>query len=208
MALAPSSPEAGYPSSTNTSRTWRASSRAMNLTTTYLGFSLPHPLMPGASPMVDDLDMVRRLEDAGAAAIVMHSLFEEQIAAEELPAGRQAGLEDPFGESLRYVPASPAFALGPDRYLDQLRRIREAVAVPVIASLNGVTPSGWPAYALLLEEAGASALELNIYHVPTDPCEDGAAVEARVLDIFRAVRAAVHLPLAVKLSPFYSSLGH
>jgi dihydroorotate dehydrogenase (fumarate) len=178
----------------------------MNLTTTYLGFSLPHPLMPGASPMVDDLDMVRRLEDAGAAAIVMHSLFEEQIEA--LPAGRQAGLEDSFGESVPYMPARPVFALGPDRYLEQLRRIREAVSVPVIASLNGVTPSGWLAYALLLEEAGASALELNIYHVPTDPHEDGAAVEARVLDAFRAVRAAVRLPLAVKLSPFYSSLAH
>jgi len=179
----------------------------MNLTTTYLGFRLPHPLMPGASPMVDDLDMVRRLEDAGAAAIVMHSLFEEQIA-DGSPAGRGAGLEDSFGESLRYMQSRPVFALGPDRYLEQLRRIREAVAVPVIASLNGVTASGWPAYAALLEEAGASALELNIYHVPTDPREDGTAVEARVLDAFRAVRAVVRLPLAVKLSPFYSSLAH
>ena len=111
----------------------------MNLTTTYLGFTLPHPLMPGASPLVDDLDMVRRLEDAGAAAIVMHSLFEEQIAAEEHAAGRLAAHGDSFGEALSYLPASPPFALGPDRYLEQLRRIREAVAVPVIASLNGVT---------------------------------------------------------------------
>src|SRR5262245_6167355 len=126
----------------------------MNLTSTYLGFALPHPFMPGASPMVDDLDMVRRLEDAGAAAIVMHSLFEEQIAA-----GNQAGHADSFGEALSYMPARPVFALGPDRYLEQLRRIREAVAVPVIASLNGVTMSGWLDYAVLLEEAGASALE-------------------------------------------------
>jgi len=180
----------------------------MNLATTYLGFALPHPLMPGASPMVDDLDMVRRLEDAGASAIVMHSLFEEQISAEEHAARHRGSHADSFGEPLSYLPARPVFALGPDRYLEQLRRIREAVAVPVIASLNGVTMSGWLDYAVLLEEAGASALELNIYRVPTDPAEDGAAVEARVLDVFRAVRAAVRLPLAVKLSPFYSALAH
>ena len=180
----------------------------MNLTTTYLGFALPHPLMPGASPLVDDLDTVRCLEDAGAAAIVMHSLFEEQIVAEEHAADQQAGHEESFGEALSYLPAPPAFALGPDRYLEQLRRIREMVAVPVIASLNGVTASGWLEYARLLEQAGASALELNVYRVPTDPAEDAAAVEARVLDVFRAVRAAVRLPLAVKLSPFYSALPH
>ena len=180
----------------------------MNLATTYLGLSLPHPLMPGASPLVDDLDMVRRLEDAGAAAIVMHSLFEEQIVAEEQAAAQVAGHGDSFGEALSYLPGSPPFALGPDRYLEQLRRIREAVAVPVIASLNGVTASGWLEYARLLEQAGAHALELNVYHVATDPTETAAAVEARVLDVLRAVRAAVRIPLAVKLSPFYSALGH
>ena len=180
----------------------------MNLATTYLGLALPHPLMPGASPLVDDLDMVRRLEDAGAAAIVMHSLFEEQIAAEEQVAAQVAGHGDSFGEALSYLPGTPPFALGPDRYLEQLRRIREAVAVPVIASLNGVTASGWLEYARLLEQAGAHALELNVYHVATDPTETAAAVEARVLDVLRAVRAAVRIPLAVKLSPFYSALGH
>jgi dihydroorotate dehydrogenase (fumarate) len=180
----------------------------MNLTTTYLGCSLPHPLMPGASPLVDDLDMVRRLEDAGAAAIVMHSLFEEQIAAEEHAAVQAAAHGDSFGEALSYLPGSPAFALGPDRYLEQLRRIRDAVAVPVIASLNGVTPGGWLEYARLLEQAGAHALELNVYHVATDPAETAAAVESRVLEVLRAVRAAVRLPLAVKLSPFYSALAH
>ena len=180
----------------------------MNLATTYLGLALPHPLMPGASPLVDDLDMVRRLEDAGAAAIVMHSLFEEQIAAEEQAAVHVAGHGDSFGEALSYLPGAPPFALGPDRYLEQLRRIGEAVAVPVIASLNGATPGGWLEYARLLEQAGADALELNVYHVATDPAETAAAVEARVLDVLRAVRAAVALPLAVKLSPFYSSLAH
>src|SRR5262249_58753695 len=174
---------------------------------TYLGLALPHPLMPGASPLVDDLDMVRQLEDAGAAAIVMHSLFEEQIAAEEQVAVEVAGHGDSFGEALSYLPGLPPFALGPDRYLEQLRRIREAVAVPVIASLNGVTASGWLDYAGLLEQAGAHALELNIYHVPTDPAETAAAVEARVVDVLRAVRT-VRLPLAVKLSPFYSALRH
>jgi dihydroorotate dehydrogenase (fumarate) len=180
----------------------------MNLATTYLGCSLPHPLMPGASPLVDDLDMVRRLEDAGAAAIVMHSLFEEQIAAEEHAAVQVAAHGDSFGEALSYLPGSPAFALGPDRYLEQLRRIRDAVAVPVIASLNGVTPGGWLEYARLLEQAGAHALELNVYHVATDPAETAAAVESRVLEVLRAVRAAVRLPLAVKLSPFYSAVAH
>jgi dihydroorotate dehydrogenase (fumarate) len=180
----------------------------MNLSTTYLGFTLPHPLMPGASPLVDDLDTVRQLEDAGAAAIVMHSLFEEQITAEEEVAGRLAAHGDSFAEALSYLPEVPAFALGPDRYLEQLSRIREAVAVPVIASLNGVTPAGWLEYARLMEQAGAHALELNVYHLATDPAESASAVEARVLDVLRAVRGAVRLPLAVKLSPFYSALAH
>jgi dihydroorotate dehydrogenase (fumarate) len=180
----------------------------MNLTTTYLGFTLPHPLMPGASPLVDDLDTVRQLEDAGAAAIVMHSLFEEQITAEEQAAGEMAAHGESFGEALSYVPGPPPFALGPDRYLEQLRRIREAVAVPVIASLNGVTPSGWLEYARLLEQVGAHALELNFYHVATDPFENAGAAEARVLEILRTVRRSVRVPLAVKLSPFFSSLPH
>jgi dihydroorotate dehydrogenase (fumarate) len=180
----------------------------MNLATTYLGFALPHPLMPGASPLVDDLDMVRRLEDAGAAAIVMHSLFEEQIVAEEHAADLVDTHSESFGEATSYLPGTPPFALGPDRYLEQLRRIREAVAVPVIASLNGVTASGWLEYARLLEQAGAHALESNVCHVATDPAETAAAVESRVLDVLRAVRAAVRLPLAVKLSPFYSAFAH
>jgi dihydroorotate dehydrogenase (fumarate) len=180
----------------------------MNLSTTYLGFPLPHPLMPGASPLVDDLDMVRRLEDAGAAAIVMHSLFEEQITAEERAAIGVDAHGESFAEATSYLPGAPPFALGPDRYLEQLRRIREAVAVPVIASLNGVTASGWLEYARLLEQAGAHALELNVYHVATDPAEPAAAVESRVLDVLRVVRAAVRVPLAVKLSPFYSAFAH
>jgi dihydroorotate dehydrogenase (fumarate) len=181
----------------------------MDLSTTYLGFRLPHPLMPGASPMVDDLDTVRRLEDAGAAAIVMHSLFEEQIEIEQ--AGTIHHMEvhaESFAEALSYFPRPDEYALGPDRYLDQLRRIKAAVAVPVIASLNGVTPSGWLEYARLLEQAGADALELNVYYVATDPSEGATRVEERLLEAARVVRAEARIPVAVKLSPFYSSLAH
>src|SRR5687768_15872574 len=116
----------------------------MDLSTRYLGFDLPHPLMPGASPLVDDLDMVRRLEDAGAAAIVMHSLFEEQITREQMHAVRAAeACADSHAEAQSYLPDLDSFALGPESYLDQIRRIKDAVAVPVIASLNGVSPAGW-----------------------------------------------------------------
>jgi dihydroorotate dehydrogenase (fumarate) len=158
----------------------------MDLSTRYLGIHLPHPLMSGASPLVDDLDMVRRLEDAGAAAIVMHSLFEEQIEGKRVP------------EAL----------LGPDAYLEQLGRIKRSVHVPVIASLNGTSLGGWLSYARLLQQAGADALELNVYTVPTDADESAQAIEARTIEIVRAVRAAVGIPLAVKLSPFYTSLAH
>ncbi|MGE0707714.1 MAG: dihydroorotate dehydrogenase-like protein [Planctomycetota bacterium] len=180
----------------------------MDLRTTYLGLELPHPLMPGASPLVDDLDAVRRLEDAGAAAIVMHSLFEEQLTGEEL--ATLSALEDPaesFAEARTYLPTPPGFALGPDDYLEQLARIKAAVSCPVIGSLNGVTPSGWLDYAQLIEQAGADALELNTYHLATDPGEEAATVEQRTLDVLRAVEARVSIPVAVKLSPYYSSLS-
>jgi dihydroorotate dehydrogenase (fumarate) len=180
----------------------------MNLETRYLGLTLAHPLMPGASPLVDDLDTVRRLEDAGAAAIVMHSLFEEQIAQEHESALRMAMHGESFAEARSYLPEPPAFVLGPDQYLEQLRRIKRAVSVPVIASLNGVTASGWLFYARAIEAAGADALELNVYHVATDVHESAAHVERRVLDVLRAVKAAVRIPVAVKLSPWFSALAH
>ena len=181
----------------------------MDLSTTYLGFTLPHPFMPGASPMVDDLDTVRRLEDAGAAAIVMHSLFEEQLTGEYLAyAAYTAGPSDSFPEALSYLPPSADFVLGPDAYLEQLRRIKAAVAVPVIASLNGCDPGGWLAYSRLLAEAGADALELNVYELATDPHESAANVEDRLLAMVRAVRADVSIPVAVKLSPYFSALAH
>jgi dihydroorotate dehydrogenase (fumarate) len=180
----------------------------MDLSTKYLGFDLPHPLMPGASPLVDDLDAVRRLEDAGASAIVMHSLFEEQIREEQILTAYNLEQAASFPEAMAYFPRSEEFVLGPDQYLAQIRRIKEAVSVPVVASLNGVTHRGWLRYAALIEEAGADALELNFYHVATDPFEPGRQVEAVLLDIVRTVKKAVEIPVAVKLSPFFSSFAH
>jgi dihydroorotate dehydrogenase (fumarate) len=163
--------------------------------------------MPGASPLADDLDMVRRLEDAGASAIVMRSLFEEQITAEQLAAHHHFDSHaNSYAEALSYHPSIPSFVFGPDRYLEQIRRIRAAVAVPVIASLNGCTPGGWLEYGRLMEQAGAHAIELNLYGLPTSPDEDAAAVEARSIETVRAVTRAVGIAVAVKLSPFYSSL--
>src|SRR5215510_7562141 len=181
----------------------------MDLSTTYLGLHLPHPLMPGASPLVDDLDMVRRLEDAGAAAIVMYSLFEEQIVGEQLAAfSHMETHAGSFAEALSYFPETNVFALGVDEYLNVLRRIKEAVAVPVIASLNGTTLGGWLDFATHLQEAGADALELNVYAIATDLQDTALDVEQQVLAILRAVKARVRIPVAVKLSPFYSALAH
>ncbi|MDR7522505.1 MAG: dihydroorotate dehydrogenase-like protein [Armatimonadota bacterium] len=181
----------------------------MDLSTTYLGLSLPHPLMPGASPLVDDLETVKRLEDAGAAAIIMHSLFEEQIVQEQLATVHHMEVHaESFPEALSYFPRPSEFALGPEQYLRHLERIKRAVGVPVIASLNGVTTGGWMAYARRMQEAGADAIELNVYYLATDPRESAAAVEGRTLDILRAVRQTVSIPIAVKLSPFFSSLAH
>ena len=181
----------------------------MDLSTRYLGLELAHPLMPGASPLVDDLDTVRRLEDAGAAAIVMRSLFEEQIVGEQVAA--TAFLDDPaesFAEAQTYLPVSIDYRLGPDKYVDQLFAIKRAVSVPVIASLNGTTLGYWLEAAQLLEQAGADGLELNVYRLATDTARTAEEIEFETLEMVRAVRASVRLPLAVKLSPFYTSLAH
>jgi dihydroorotate dehydrogenase (fumarate) len=158
----------------------------MKLTTRYLGLTLAHPFMPGASPLADTMDSVLQLEDAGASAIVMRSLFEEQILRERFPHAK--------------------FMFDADRYLDQVRRIKARVALPVIASINGTTTEGWLKYARLLQRAEADALELNFYHLPTDPLEHAASVEHRLLDIVAVLKESITMPLAVKLSPFYSSL--
>jgi dihydroorotate dehydrogenase (fumarate) len=180
----------------------------MDLSTTYLGLKLPHPLMPGASPMVDDIDNVRRLEDAGAAAIVMHSLFEEQISREQVATFVHTESHgQSFAEALTYFPSPEAFALGPEEYLEHVRKVKQAVSVPVIGSLNGFTPGGWLDYAKLIEQAGADALELNVYYLGSDPDESGVSIEERTVKMVKAVREGVRIPVAVKLSPYYTSLA-
>ncbi len=181
----------------------------MNLETTYLGLALPHPFIAGASPLTDDLDNVRRLEDAGAAAIVMNSLFEEQIVHDQMSAylaDELASEGDPAAQA--GVPEQMPFGGRPQEYLEHLRQVRQAVALPVIGSLNGSTPGGWLEYARLIEEAGADALELNVYALATDPWRGAAEIEEETVELLRAVRSAVQIPLAVKLSPFYTSLAH
>jgi len=181
----------------------------MDLSTTYLGLTLAHPLITGASPLVDDLDVVRRLEDAGAAAITMHSLFEEQITAERDATWQHLDThEGGHAEATSYFPSSDEYRLGPDQYLEQIRRIKAAVRVPVIASLNGTTGRGWVEYAQAMQQAGADALELNVYMVATDLTVAGAAIEDRVVEAAQLVRSSVSIPVAVKLSPFFSSIAH
>jgi dihydroorotate dehydrogenase (fumarate) len=176
----------------------------MDLSTRYLGFKLPHPFVCGASPLSADLDTILRLEDSGAAAIVMHSLFEEQILAD---AKRRPHLMA-VSTRVQASPAPPlsAYALSPGEYLEHLLRVKQRVRVPIIASLNGTTAEGWLQYARALERAGADALELNFYFIATDPAEDALSVEQRVLDVVAVVKESVTIPVAVKLSPFYSSL--
>ena len=181
----------------------------MDLSTPWLGMRLKNPLVVGASPMVDDLGTVRRLEDAGAAAIVLHSLFEEQILREEQAAHRVFETSgESSAEALSYFPAADDLSIGPEEYLELIQRVKSAVAVPVAASLNGTTEGGWLHYARLMEEAGADALELNVYALATDPWESGEAIERRTRAMVRAVREASGVPVAVKLSPFYTSFAH
>lgn len=181
----------------------------MDLSTTYLGFKLPHPFMPGASPLADSLDSVKRVEDAGAAAVVMRSLFEEQIVGEQLATARSMEMHgDSYAEALSYFPDPDKFVLGPDEYLEHVRKVKEAVGIPVIGSLNGTTAGGWLDYAKLIQDAGADALELNVYGVATDPDETGAQIVERTIEMVRAVEKAMRIPLAVKLSPYYSSVAN
>lgn len=180
----------------------------MDLSTTYLGLKLPHPVMPGASPMVDKIDLVKRMEDAGASAIVMHSLFEEQLMREELATYHHIDVHsDSFAEAMTFLPRPDEFNLGPDQYLEQLVRIKQSVDLPVIASLNGFTSGGWIRYAKLMQDAGANALELNVYYLATNADEEGEEVEQRTIDILKAVKQAVTIPVSIKLSPFFSSMA-
>jgi dihydroorotate dehydrogenase (fumarate) len=177
----------------------------VDLTTTYLGLTLSHPIVCGASPLSADLDMVLRLEDAGAAAIVMHSLFEEQILKDAMRRPH-LGHESRTRAVVDPSPPLSAYALPPGRYLEHLLRIKRRARIPIIASLNGTTPEGWLQYARALERAGADAVELNFYHVATDPSETGNAIEERLIDIVAVVKESVSIPVSVKLAPFYTSI--
>ncbi|MEP0843528.1 MAG: dihydroorotate dehydrogenase-like protein [Phycisphaerae bacterium] len=178
----------------------------MDLSTTYLGFKLAHPFIPGASPLADTLDRVRQLEDSGAPMITLRSLFEEQIKLESLATARHWE-ESSYrsAESLTYLPDPEGFVIGPHEYLEHLRKVKAAVRVPVVGSLNGTTPGGWLEYAQLIEQAGADALELHVYSLVTDPGRTAEAVERNTLEMVRTVKRAVKIPVAVKLSPFYTS---
>ena len=181
----------------------------MDLSTHYLGINLPHPLVPGASPLADDLDTVRQLEDAGAAAIVLRSLFEEQITREQVASEiHRERHDDSFAEAVTYFPSPDSFVLGPEEYLNHLRRVKQSVAIPVIASLNGMTPGGWLSYARLIEQAGADALEINMYHPSTDLETSGAEVERQAVEMLREVKRGLSIPVAVKLSPFFTAFAH
>jgi len=181
----------------------------MDLRTTYLGLELKNPLVASASPLSRTLDNMKRLEDSGVAAIVMYSLFEEQIAheAEELDHYLQYGTES-FAEALSYFPESSDYNLGPESYVELLAKAKKSLSVPVIGSLNGVSVGGWVRYAKELQQAGADAIELNVYYIPTDPLLAAADVEARYLEVLHAVKKAVTLPVAVKLSPYFSSMAN
>lgn len=181
----------------------------MDLKTKYLGMNLAHPLVPSASPLSHSLDGLRKLEDAGASAVVMFSLFEEQlqIESESLHHLLDYGKES-VGEVTSYWPELPEYATGPDQYLELINRAKETLDIPIIASLNCNSLGGWIEFAQLIEEAGANALELNIYHIPTDPTVSASEQEAQYIEMIKSVRAHTSLPLAVKLHPFFSSLPH
>jgi len=180
----------------------------MDLTTGYLGLKLKNPLVASASPLTSDLGNLRRLEDCGAAAVVLPSIFEEQIEAEAAEIERLTSFRgESFPEALSYFPATIGYSTGPQCYLENLRRAREAIAIPVIASLNGISRSGWCDYARLVEKAGANAIELNAYFVPSDLSLSGGEVENLYFDVVRSVKSAVSIPIAVKLSPYFSAPG-
>jgi dihydroorotate dehydrogenase (fumarate) len=181
----------------------------MDLSTTYLGLKLRNPLVPSASPLSEEIDNIKRMEDAGAAAVVLYSLFEEQIRFEryELHWHLTHGTES-YPEALTYFPEPEEFQIGPEEYLKHIAKTKEAVGMPVIASLNGQTLSGWTDFAKQIQQAGADALELNIYYIPTDLDLSGADVENNYIEILKAVKSEITIPVSVKLSPFFSNFAN
>lgn len=181
----------------------------MDLTTKYMGMTLKNPIVASSSPLSHKVEGVKRLEDAGAAAVVMYSLFEEQINSESYYLDYYLGQGiDSFGESLSYFPEMAGYNIGPDDYVDLIRKVKEAVGIPIIGSLNGISTGGWIDYACLIEEAGADGLELNVYYVPTSIDMKGSEVEDIYVEILRDVKRVVRIPVAMKLSPFFSSTAH
>jgi len=181
----------------------------IDLTTRYLGLTLNSPMVAGAGPITGKVDNIRLLEDLGAGAVVLPSLFEEQIQQEQQLIDRLATTgADSYAEALTYFPAPESYSIGPAAYLETIHHASRAVDIPVVASLNGITDEGWVQYARQMEEAGAAAIELNIYFIPTGPEVTGREVEDRYIRILQAVKRAVKIPIAVKLSPYFSATGH
>jgi len=180
-----------------------------DLTTTYLGLRLKNPLVASASPLSKKVELVQRMEEAGAAAVVLYSLFEEQITHESRALDHYLthGTES-YAEALSYFPDLDRYNLEPESYLEHVQRVKRAVAIPVIGSLNGVSPGGWVEYAHKIEQAGADALELNLYYLPTDVSLSSAELEEIYLTLVRDIRRQVHIPIAVKLSPFFTALPY
>jgi dihydroorotate dehydrogenase (fumarate) len=181
----------------------------MDLTTTYMGMTLKNPIVPSSSPLSHEIDNIRRLQDAGAAAIVMHSLFEEQITLEshQLDHFLSYGT-DTFAEALSYFPDVETYSVGPEKYLDLIRQAKQAVDIPIIGSLNGVSTGGWIEYAKKIQEAGADALELNVYYIPTSTELTGNEVEQMYLDVLGDVKKNVSVPVAMKLNPYFSATAN
>ncbi len=181
----------------------------IDLTTQYLGLTLRTPLVPSASPLSQEIASIRRLEDAGASAIVLYSLFEEQLRQDtlELDHHLATGTES-FPEALSFFPQASEFRLGPEGYLEHIRKAKEAVDIPIIASLNGATVGGWSKFAQQIEQAGADALECNIYYIPTDPNLKAAEIEQTYVDVVWAVKSAISIPVAIKISPFFTNLAN
>jgi dihydroorotate dehydrogenase (fumarate) len=180
----------------------------MDLNTIYLGLKLKNPVVPAASPLSKDIGNIKKMEDAGAAAVVLHSLFEEQLTHEALELHYHTTIHnESFAEALTYFPEPYEYRLGPEEYLDHISKAKEAVEIPIIASLNGSTPGGWTEYSKKMEQAGADALELNIYMLATNPARSSTYVENVYLDILRSVKSSVRIPVVMKLSPYFSSLA-
>jgi dihydroorotate dehydrogenase (fumarate) len=181
----------------------------MDLSTEYMGLTLKNPIVPSSSPLSHSVASIRQMEDAGAAAVVMYSLFEEQITLESfyLDFYLSHGT-DSYAESLNYFPEMKGYNVGPDEYLDLIRQAKQAVEIPIIGSLNGISTGGWIDYACLIEEAGADALELNVYYIPTSTYMTGTEVEYLYTDILSDVKKVVSIPVAMKLSPYFSSTAH